>query len=642
MPGLRGLPRLPRLPGLLGLPGRRPALLLVASLLAACQLNAPTPPRATRSPAPAPAGASPKASARPTGAPASKAPAPAAAVMLAPPAQGAVTLSGTLRVDPTYLVAAGAGNILSHNGGQIVAAGGLNLVGADGGSLVGADGGSLVGADGGSLVAAGAGNVVAVTGSQIVAAGGLNMVAAGGGNIVAAGGLNMVAAGAGNLVAAGAGNYALAQAAAAPGPAASTELPAAGMLVSVVSLSTRRYLPIGKTPTGEDVYAVYSNAQGGFAVTVPAGEETNVMVVASLPGRQEAGTILNAITPPQASLEVDEDAATVTRYLRRVLVGRIADIIAADSLDEANQLIDVETGLSHGEGFSARDQLKAILVRLREIAAIAPGQALGSSDRAPRLRHAEAIAQAIVDAAVSRLSLRDFTINPAIVPEWAASPRKLVLPGDDADRVLPILARCFEELRTRAEVAMRDPAGGWKPFGAGFFQRVAVGSAPDDWFRTSTQRQDWFAQILERYPTDPYPISKPSQVGDFLVDRYMAVNRAFVYEPVLTAYMLLDPAPHAQVPSTWETNLTDDVGRAAAQAALDRINQKFPGLNLSPADPQFSVARRLNANKYAFAYDAVGLTLFVELGFAMTNAESDAARAVDAAVRALVLPAAGG
>lgn len=133
-------------------------------------------------------------------------------------AAGAGNLVG---MDGGSLVAAGGGNLVAAGAGNLVAAGGLNLLANDMPKLVGMDGGSLVAAGGlnmtakqlagAQLVAAGAGNVlshnggtlVAAGGLNLVAAGGLNLVAAGGGNLVAAGGLNLVAAGAGNLVAAG-------------------------------------------------------------------------------------------------------------------------------------------------------------------------------------------------------------------------------------------------------------------------------------------------------------------------------------------------------------------------------------------------------------------------------------------------------
>lgn len=57
------------------------------------------------------------------------------------------------------MVAAGAGNILSHNGAQMVAAGAGNLKQTIA-KLVGSDGGSIVGNAGGNMVAAGAGNLV--------------------------------------------------------------------------------------------------------------------------------------------------------------------------------------------------------------------------------------------------------------------------------------------------------------------------------------------------------------------------------------------------------------------------------------------------------------------------------------------------
>jgi hypothetical protein len=64
------------------------------------------------------------------------------------------------------MVAAGAGNILSHNGGVMVAAGA--------GNIKAESGAPMVAAGAGNMVAAGAGNIVAAGGGDIVAAGSLN------------------------------------------------------------------------------------------------------------------------------------------------------------------------------------------------------------------------------------------------------------------------------------------------------------------------------------------------------------------------------------------------------------------------------------------------------------------------------------
>ena len=116
--------------------------------------------------------------------------------------------------------------VIPIGGGQIVAAGAGNLIGHDGSSLASANGGGLVNVSGGQLVAAGAGNLITDNGAGIVAAGAGNlvtvqglvpslsqsnlynlastMVAAGAGNLLP--GSSLVAAGAGNIIAAGGGN----------------------------------------------------------------------------------------------------------------------------------------------------------------------------------------------------------------------------------------------------------------------------------------------------------------------------------------------------------------------------------------------------------------------------------------------------
>ncbi len=311
---------------------------------------------------------------------------------------GTVPLGGSVLVDASYMVAAGAGNVLSHNGGQIVAAGGgnilshnggqmvaagglnmvaaggLNMVAAGAGNLVAAGGqivaagaGNIVAAGGGNMVAAGAGNLVGPDGGSLVAAGAGNMVAAGAGNMVAAGAGNLVAAGAGNLVAAGAGNltaagaggyrlaggaanmlglgggaYRVAQAAppVVAAPAYGTQLPAAGMLVWVKSLATGNPVSLGLGPDGNAVWAVFTDAAGRYDLHVPADQRNTLMVVAEVPFRNDRRTGYGMLT---AKLDgkgmLDEDEALLTRYMRLAARARfdhyLAPVLGGVLSDEA-------------------------------------------------------------------------------------------------------------------------------------------------------------------------------------------------------------------------------------------------------------------------------------------------------------------
>ena len=79
------------------------------------------------------------------------------------------------------------------------------------------------------------------------------------------------------------------------------------------------------------------------------------------------------------------------------------------------------------------------------------------------------------------------------------------------------------------------------------------------------------------YPSGPYPLTKPAEMGDFLVDRYFGVNREFTTEPPLAAFILLDPRTHdrdSRFPAAGEPY------HAEATAMLARINAAFAARGL--------------------------------------------------------------
>ncbi|MDB5099874.1 MAG: hypothetical protein JWM80_4295 [Cyanobacteria bacterium RYN_339] len=310
----------------------RRTLPLILLLLAACKVDPAVRPavRASAGPASA-ASASPK-------------PVSVADRLLKRGDAAARNVSGTIMVDAGYIVAQGGGNVLTVGGQQV-----LGLITNDGGSLITNDGGSIVAQGGGNIVAQGGGNIVAQGGGNlitndggslitndggslltddgtsfvangIVAQGGGNIVAQGGGNIVAQGGGNIVAQGGGNIVAQGGGNYRL-EAVPAPG----TQLPAVGMVISVVSLDTHKYLPLGRNLAGKPVYSVFSDAKGAYTIYPEAAKDENVVVVASAPGTKDRHRSYNVIAPAGSdeAVRMAEDTSLTTKLLRVIFASQL-------------------------------------------------------------------------------------------------------------------------------------------------------------------------------------------------------------------------------------------------------------------------------------------------------------------------------
>ncbi|MDB5101212.1 MAG: hypothetical protein JWM80_5633, partial [Cyanobacteria bacterium RYN_339] len=270
---------------------RRIPVLVLAALLAlpACQVKAPDAARA---------------STKPTAAKGS-APAPTPPQLLKP-GSGSVNLQGQVSMDAGYARAhanaraLGAGAIaldgghaqgtgIANTAGQIVAQGGGNvivppgIISNDGGSLIGNDGGGLIGNDGGGLI----------------------------GNDGAS--FHLAQAESGSL---------------------GESLPAAGMWLSVVDGRTGQPLPLGVDDQGQPVTTIYTDAEGRFAVHLPAELAANVRVVARAPGSSDPRLALHVFETPKAASAraVDESTAAATGYLRYLMADLMVKL-GTSSLD---------------------------------------------------------------------------------------------------------------------------------------------------------------------------------------------------------------------------------------------------------------------------------------------------------------------
>jgi hypothetical protein len=381
--------------------------------------------------------------------------------LLAAPKTPTTALTGTVQIDASYLVASSAGTIIAQGGGNIVAAGGGNVIGINGGNIVAAGGGNIVAAGGGNIIAQGGGNIVAAGGGNVipgnasgltptqggalVAASSGNIVAAGGGNIVAAGGGNIVAAGGGNIVAAGGGNYSLlAEVAAslvpsvAPSPIKvkpGTILAGAGMLVSAVSLTNHKYVPVGVNASGQPVYVVYSNAKGEYKLYLPKEEVGNVLIVTNVPGTQDTRVVYNVLTSlaKAQTVSIDEDTALAGRFLHRAFEQRLQQILQADD----QQLVNTTARIARGLPDVLKQPLTDFTLRFNNEA-----RKYGiSAATDPTL--ARDLAQFITDGVLAQMDdLTTLNLEPSNY-DIADSPR-LAGPEEPA---LPALGQCLKTLR---------------------------------------------------------------------------------------------------------------------------------------------------------------------------------------------------
>lgn len=378
--------------------------LLLASLLAAC----PAPPvapsaspgplvlRASRKPSAAPStpAAAPSAPASaavtpplpsalvslnlPSGGP-SLAPAP---TKLTKPAAAAIrTLAGVVRIDAAYAIQAGEARLIANNGGTAIGAPGLALL-EGAGNLIANNGGGLVGNNGGTLISD--------HGAMLV----------------------------------GKSKRALLQA--APTAAPGAVLPAGGLVVAVMSLRSGRFVPIGQDGSGQPVYAILTNAQGGFEVYPPA-DAGPLLVVARFPLEASAGAAQadprlaydliqgEATDAPPADLVLDEDTSQVTRYVRVACAGTLEKFVLTDDVEATVQNIakDAAPGL--------KEPLTTLVRELRQ----ASGEA-GLDKAGPAVT--AAVAQRMTDVLLSYMGIDSVTLSPINWPEWTG-PEEPAIPA---------------------------------------------------------------------------------------------------------------------------------------------------------------------------------------------------------------------
>jgi hypothetical protein len=198
------------------------------------------------------------------------------------------TLAGKVKIDASYILSNHGASLVSNNGGQVLAAGG-----------------SIISEHGGALATA-SGNIVANNGSTLTAK---------------------------------AKRVLLAE----EPPAYGTQLPAAAMRVQVFDLDTGKALALGTDAAGQPVDAIYTNLAGGFEVYLPAAAKGNVRVVAEVPGHADPRLTYHVLTAPGAGdRTVDEDSATVARYLRQVFRDKFANLMSSYGQVGAGAMTDDE------------------------------------------------------------------------------------------------------------------------------------------------------------------------------------------------------------------------------------------------------------------------------------------------------------
>jgi hypothetical protein len=451
---------------------------------------------------------------------------------------GSTKLAGSLALDARYLVASGGtvvtrngtsivlagrgnaiapagGTVISNDGGTVISNDGGTLITNDGGSLITNDGGSLITNDGGGIIAQGGGNVVAASaagkanvsdnGSSIIAQGGGNIIAQGGGNIIAQGGGNIIAQGGGNAVtraasgvgAGGVGSYRLASVPAIP---PGTMLPAAGMLVSVVDLASNQYLSLGKDKGGKNVYAIYTNAKGGYEVYLPKSASQHVLVVASQPGSSDGRLTYNLITAPGGQAPVlDEYSSLVTRYVRVSMSRRLKVFLKQNSFVRP-------TGCSVGSDDETTKAFKQLTGSFIE--------RIGAAALAAHLAQASELQQDRVASLMDDYILEKLPALNTIETDTSTAAFKFD-PGVTHESGVEFLAATLKDFTDRARDRLRqDPAA--------FDQNVArMVSAIND-ANAQKRLQSPCALTLPDLDPKAYRIEKPTDLAAFFVEGLLA------------------------------------------------------------------------------------------------------------------------
>jgi hypothetical protein len=274
---------------------------VILGVLAGCQVS--TSPKA--------GAAKPAASATP----AAKA-SPRAELLVVP--AGAVTIAGTVQVDPTYVVQAGGGQLLSPNGAGLLSPNGAGVIAPNGASVLAAgsaviapNGAGLISPDGARVIANNSGNVVAAK-AELISEHGNGLIGEHGNGLIAPNGGSLTGKVKRRLFASDDGL-----------------VTAAGMVVGLRSLVTGELVPIGKDGGGQDVFALYTNLQGAYRFAVPADVASTVEVVAVAPGTADDRLVYRTLTAGTgtASSRVDDDTSVTAAYVREAIQALMLPIL---------------------------------------------------------------------------------------------------------------------------------------------------------------------------------------------------------------------------------------------------------------------------------------------------------------------------
>ncbi len=476
--------------------------MIAAALLAACEKSA-VPTRTGG----APARKSP-AAARPSQAPGGQ---PAAAVadgpdVLRKPTRASLELSGRIALDARYAVGTG---LISDRGGAVVANNGGGIISDQGAGVLSVNGAQLLSNNAGNLVSRNAAGIVSHNGAGLTAK--VKFISDQGGGIVANNGGGFISDQGGGIVSNNSGGLvsnngpsrtSLSSGAflrpgdrggavvkpydlqgllaglvptrrlAAAGGLPHQAFPVGGMLVGVISLADGAYLPLGVDREGKPIYAVFTDAEGGFKVHLPAGLAKNVLVVSSVPGTSDPRLAVDLVASGVSAggLVVDDASTVATTYLRQSIVARLEEAMDPDPCRPA------PTGDSLSRGGFA-------------LTALTYQDVFGAAFKAlPRPARQRVMAR-FTDAAIGLTDLATVTINPSYAEASTAT-----------GLAMPVLRRVLAEME--AAVAKHLEASPTyfddKPY-------VLIANR-------------------ERGSGPPYVIRKPADFSEFVVRAYLATS----------------------------------------------------------------------------------------------------------------------
>lgn len=397
-------------------------------------------------------------------------------------------LSGVVSLDAAYTLAAKAGTFISDQGGGLISdkGGSLRIAGGlisdAGGNLSGGNPAGIISHHGAGLTAKAklvsdqGGGLISNNGGGFISDQGGGLISNNGGGLVSNNGGGLISNNGGGLIGNNAAGYretgffGLLQAAAVAAGPGHEAVPAAGMLVGVMSLVDNAFLPLGIDASGNTVYAIYTDAKGGFTVHLPQNlPADNFIVLASVPGATDTRLAVDIVARGNATtVHVDEVTTLLTSYMRRALESRFEEVIDPDPCKP------VVTGLS------AATQSFGIVSSLYTDVFGADFKALGRPARGR-------VFTRFADAVIARLTIDDVQLEPALAPQSKATGTALSVLTD----VLTVSGKRVGEL------LQANPAH--------FDTMLAV-------------------KLANLNRTTPYVLRKPSDVTEFVVEEFLLTS----------------------------------------------------------------------------------------------------------------------